>query len=56
MEKKFRLPRKIKKKLSKGMYFYPRDEKTKTTRMVFPTDSQEEYDAVKNGIAKELEV
>lgn len=52
--KKFRLPRKIKKKLSGKIFLYPEDEKTGSSLMAFPLDSQEDYDAVKKGIAKDI--
>lgn len=47
--KKFRVPRKIKKKITKDMWFYPKNETTKTYEMVFPVESQEHYSAWKNG-------
>jgi len=48
--KKFRLPRKIKKKIRKGFYFYPMDEVRKTHMVAFPRDNQEDYDVYKSGI------
>jgi hypothetical protein len=47
--KKFRLPRKIKKKI-KGFFFYPMDEKTKTYLMAHPKENQEDYNAYNNGV------
>ena len=47
--KNFRIPRKIKKKLKKDLWFYPMDETTKTYEVVFPYDSQEGYNAWKRG-------
>lgn len=47
--KKFRVPRKIKKKITKDMWFYPKNEAEKTYEMVFPCESQEHYNAWKNG-------
>ena len=44
---KFRIPRKVKKNLKKDMWFYPMDEKTKTYEIIFPCDSQENYDVWK---------
>lgn len=44
---KFRIPRKVKKKLKKDMWFYPMDETTKTYEIIFPCDSQENYDVWK---------
>ena len=49
---KFRLPRKIKKKLQKDMWFYPKDEVTQTYEMIFPFESQKSYDAFKKGYKK----
>lgn len=48
---KFRLPRKTKKSLKKTMWLYPPDEKGNSL-MAWPTKSQEDYTAVKKGIAK----
>jgi hypothetical protein len=45
---KFRLPRKIKKKI-KGVFFYPMDEKTKTYLMANPKENQEDYNSYVNG-------
>ena len=50
--KKFRLPRKIKKKL-KGLYLYPADEKGGSLA-AWPKRSQEDYDALKKGIVRNL--
>jgi predicted YcjX-like family ATPase len=51
--KKFRLPRKIKKVVKKGMvYFYPMDEKEKTFLMAWPAENQKDYDAYKSGVVK----
>jgi len=47
--KKFRVPRKIKKKITKDMWFYPMDEKTKSYTMIFPAESQENYNIWKKG-------
>ena len=51
---KFRLPRKIKKKLQKDMWFYPMDEVTQTYEMIFPFESQKSYDAFKKGEVSSL--
>jgi hypothetical protein len=51
---KFRLPRKIKKKLQKDMWFYPKDEVTQTYEMIFPFESQKNYDAFKKGEVSSL--
>lgn len=51
--KKFRLPRKIKKSLSKGFYLYPVD--SNGGRMwARPHKSQEDYDAVKCGVLENM--
>ncbi|MBN2613156.1 MAG: hypothetical protein JXB00_16505 [Bacteroidales bacterium] len=50
---RFRLPRKIKKSLKQTIWLYPPDEKD-SRQMAFPASSQEDYDAVKNGIATEF--
>lgn len=51
--KQFRLPRKIKKSLKKGLWLYPPDEKGNSL-MACPTKSQDDYAAVKEGIARNL--
>lgn len=48
--KKFRLPRKIKKQIKKGFWFYPKDLKTNTYLAALPRENQEDYDAWKSGI------
>jgi len=50
---KFRLPRKIKKKLNSTMWLYPRDDEGNSL-MASPTHLQEDYIALKNGIVKEF--
>ena len=51
--KKFRLPRKIKKSLSKGFYLYPAD--SSGGRMwARPHKSQEDYDAAKFGVLENM--
>ena len=52
--KKFRLPRKVKRKMYKYGYFYPKDPKTNTYRMAHPRENQQDYDAYKNGILTNL--
>jgi len=47
---KFRLPRKTKRFLKKTIWLYPPDEKGNSL-MAWPTKSQEDYTAVKKGIA-----
>jgi len=46
---KFRLPRKTKKKIRKGFYFYPKDERG-FYLVAFPRQNQEDYNAFKKGI------
>jgi len=46
---KFRLPRKIKKKIRKGFYFYPKDSKN-CYLVAWPRKNQEDYNAFKKGI------
>ncbi|WP_339661134.1 hypothetical protein [uncultured Polaribacter sp.] len=50
--KKFRLPRKIKKKLY-GLWLYPKDEKGNSL-MAHPKTSQEDYTAVKQGLVHNI--
>jgi len=47
---KFRIPRKKKKKISKGFYLYPLDPIDNTYLSAFPKENQEDYDAFKKGI------
>lgn len=49
MTDKFRLPRKLKKRLRKGFWLYPADEKG-NSQMAFPFRSKEDYEALKGGI------
>lgn len=49
---KFRLPRKIKKKLS-GMFLYPADEDG-SSLSANPTENQEDYTALKRGIVRDF--
>lgn len=51
--KKFRLPRKIKKKISHKIFLYPKDSHGEML-MAWPLFNQEDYDAVKNGVAKDI--
>jgi len=51
MKDKFRLPRKIKKRLKNGFWLYPPDEDGNRT-MAFPYKYKEDYDAFKQGIVK----
>jgi len=51
--KKFRLPRKIKKKLKHKWLFFP-SKKDGSSQMAFPLKYQEHYDAYKSGILTDL--
>jgi hypothetical protein len=51
--KQYRLPRKIKKKLSSKFWLYPEDENG-SSLMANPKYSQEHYNAIKKGIATEF--
>lgn len=51
--KYFRLPRKIKKKLKKTIWLYPAD-KNGNSLMAWPIHSQKDYDAVKQGIVRDI--
>lgn len=46
---KFKLPRKLKKKLKKGFYFYPKSERN-TYLVAWPYKDKEDYNAFKKGI------
>lgn len=50
---KFRLPRKTKKSLKKTMWLYPPDEKGNSL-MAWPTETQEDFTAAKDGIARKF--
>lgn len=52
--KKFRLPRKIKKKLRKTIYLYPYDENLKGYKMAFAYKYEEDYIAFKKGILRDI--
>ena len=47
---KFRLPRKIKKRLKRKIYSYPLDKETNGYLIGFPSKSQEDYNAFKKGV------
>lgn len=49
----FRLPRKTKKKLKKTIWLYPADEKGNSL-MAWPTRTQKDYDAVKQGVVRDI--
>jgi len=49
----FRLPRKIKKKLKGTIWLYPADEKGNSL-MAWPTRTQKDYDAVRQGVVRDL--
>jgi len=50
--KKFRLPRKIKKKLSNKIFLYPQD--SSGWLMAWPLHNQDDYNAYKKGICKDI--
>lgn len=50
---KFRLPRKIKKKLKRTIYLYPPD-KDGNSLMAFPTRDEKDYIALKQGTVKNI--
>lgn len=50
---KFRLPRKVKKKLKKTIWLYSADEKGNSL-MAFPTRNQEDYTAYKQGKLRDI--
>jgi hypothetical protein len=50
---KFRIPRKTKKFLKKGLWLYPADEKG-SSLMGFPAKDEEDFKAYKKGILKNL--
>lgn len=52
--KKFRIPRKSKKKIAGKIFLYPKDEKTGGMLIAFPLHNQEDYDAVRKGLAKDI--
>lgn len=52
--KKFRLPRKLKKILSGQMWLYPFDSKTDGYLMAWPHRNQEDYNNYKLGVVKEF--
>ena len=54
MKKKFRLPRKLKKKLKRDLWFYPMDEVKKTYLVAWPTEIEEDWLALKAGIVTGL--
>jgi len=51
--KAFRLPRKVKKKLKKTIWLYPADEKGNSL-MAWPTRSQKDYNAVIQGVVRDI--
>lgn len=52
--KKFRLPRKLKKKLRKKIWLYPLDTKTNTYLMAWPSKYEKDFIAYKLGILKDI--
>jgi len=53
MSKKFRIPRKTKKKLEKGVWLYPADNKGSSVA-AFPKKDENDFKAYKSGILKNL--
>ena len=51
--KEFRLPRKEKKKLKRGFWLYPKDEKGNSL-MAWPSQSQNDYNSMKEGVLRNL--
>ncbi|MFV0565724.1 MAG: hypothetical protein ACK5NB_07820 [Flavobacteriaceae bacterium] len=51
MSDKFRLPRKVKKRLKGGLWLYPQDEKGNSIA-AFPYKYKEDYNAYKQGVIK----
>lgn len=51
---KFRLPRKLKKKVKKLFLLYPLDKITETYLMAWPHRIEEDYKAFKSGILKDI--
>ena len=47
--RKFRVPRKLKKKLKKEVWFYPMDEKDRTYQIAFPSEDILDFIAWKTG-------
>ena len=52
-KKKFRLPRKIKKKLKKDLFTYPKSERD-TYLVAWPSKYEEDYIAYKKGLLRGL--
>ncbi len=50
---KFRVPRKLKKKLKKTIWLYPSDKKGNSL-MAWPTRSQKDYTALRKGVVKDI--
>jgi len=51
--KKFRLPRKIKKKLKKNLYTYPKSERN-TYQLAWPYRIEKDYAACKQGLLRRV--
>ena len=52
--KKFRLPRKLKKKLHKTIWLYPYDDSIQGYLMATPYSNEKDYKAYKLGIVKDI--
>ena len=53
IEAEFRLPRKVKKKLKKDLYTYPKSEKN-TYQLAWPYRIEEDYVAYRKGLLRGL--
>jgi hypothetical protein len=52
--KKFRIPRKIKKKLTNGIYVYVNSNCGRKYLLAYPAINQEDYEAYKDGVLKNM--
>lgn len=51
---KVKIPRKLKKKLKLGIWFYPLDEVRRTRRLAFPYKYKEDFLSYKSGLLENL--
>jgi hypothetical protein len=54
MMKKFKIPRKLKKKLRKTIWLYPLNVETNTYLMATPYNNEKDYKAYKLGVLKDI--
>lgn len=54
MMKKFKIPRKLKKKLRKTIWLYPLNPETDTYLMATPYNNEKDFNAYKLGILRDL--